>query len=106
MNWRLPTVVLEAAAIVMMVVAALLFLMMAGLFGDSAYASERGLASHYGVGDGFHGRRAACGQLFNAYAMTAAHRTLPCGTKVQVINLKNNRSVVVTITHPSPAKWN
>ena len=90
----------EAAVIVLLVVATLLFLLMAG-----AYAAERGLASHYGVGDGFHGRRAACGSLFNAYAMTAAHRTLPCGTKVQVINLKNNRSVIVTITDRGPAKW-
>ncbi len=54
-----------------------------------------GRASWYGRP--FHGRRTASGQIFNMYAFTAAHRTLPLGTRVRVTNLANGRSVVVII---------
>jgi hypothetical protein len=46
----------------------------------SSYAlAEQGRASHYGHGDGFHGRKTTSGERFNALAMTAAHRTRPDG---------------------------
>jgi hypothetical protein len=60
-------------------------------------------ASWYGVPDGFHGRRTANGEIFDAYGLTAAHRYLPFGTMVRVTNLNNNRSVVVRVTDRGPA---
>jgi rare lipoprotein A len=45
-----------------------------------AGAGEHCIASHYGVGDGYGGRRTANGERMNPRAMTAAHRTLPFGT--------------------------
>lgn len=58
------------------------------------------IASWYGPG--FHGRRTASGEIFNAHGMTAAHRTLPFGTRIRVTNTANNRSVVVRITDDGP----
>lgn len=51
----------------------------------------------------FNGRKTASGQRFNAGAMTAAHPTLPFGTRVKVTNTKNNRSVVVVINDRGPS---
>jgi rare lipoprotein A len=59
-----------------------------------------GLASFYG--SKFHGRPTASGEIYNQYAMTAAHRTYPLQSKVKVTNLKNNKSVVVRITDRGP----
>lgn len=59
-----------------------------------------GVASYYGRR--FHGRRTANGERFNMRAMTAAHRTLPFGTKVRVTNPRNGRSVVVRINDRGP----
>jgi rare lipoprotein A (peptidoglycan hydrolase) len=59
-----------------------------------------GKASWYGPG--FHGRRAANGSIFNQFAMTAAHKTLPFGTLVRVVNKANGRFVVVKITDRGP----
>lgn len=56
----------------------------------------RGHAAWYG-GPRFHGRTTAANAVFDENAMTAAHRTLPFGTKVRVTNLRNSRSAVVTI---------
>jgi rare lipoprotein A len=55
-----------------------------------------GLASWYG--GVFHGRRTASGEVFDKNAMTACHPTLPFGSVVRVVNLRNKRSVVVRIT--------
>jgi rare lipoprotein A len=44
----------------------------------------------------------ACGGALNEGGMTAAHRTLPCGTKVRVTNKKNGKSVTVTINDRGP----
>lgn len=65
-----------------------------------ATARKRGMASWYGPG--FNGRRTASGERFNQHGMTAAHRTLPIGTKVKVTNLNNGRSVVVRINDRGP----
>lgn len=59
-----------------------------------------GVASWYG--QKFHGRRTANGERFNMNALTAAHRSLPFGTKVRVINRQNGRSVVVRINDRGP----
>ncbi len=60
-----------------------------------------GLASWYGPG--FHGRRTASGEVFDMYKKTAAHRTLPFGTRVRVTNLSNGKSVIVRINDRGPA---
>jgi rare lipoprotein A (peptidoglycan hydrolase) len=57
-------------------------------------------ASWYGPG--FHGRRTASGEVFDSSALTAAHRSLPFGSRVHVTNLRNGRSVVVKITDRGP----
>jgi rare lipoprotein A len=63
-------------------------------------ASQIGVASWYGPG--FHGRRTANGEVYDQYGMTAAHRTLPHGTWVEVTNLTNDRSVRVRINDRGP----
>lgn len=63
-------------------------------------SGKRGLASWYGPG--FHGGRTASGESFNSNGLTAAHRSLPFGTKVKVTNLNNGRSVVVRINDRGP----
>jgi rare lipoprotein A len=59
-------------------------------------------ASWYGVPDGFHGRRTASGEIFNAHGLTAAHPYLPFGTRVKVTNVRNGRSVVLRVTDRGP----
>ena len=61
-----------------------------------------GYASHYGVGDGYHGKRAADGSRFNAYDLTAASPSLPFGTHVAVTNQDNGKSVVARISDRGP----
>ncbi|MGA7979549.1 MAG: septal ring lytic transglycosylase RlpA family protein [Chromatiaceae bacterium] len=60
----------------------------------------RGTASYYGAK--FQGRRTASGERFNQEALTAAHKTLPFGTKVRVTNLRNGESVEVKINDRGP----
>ena len=59
-----------------------------------------GVASWYGKR--FHGRKTASGQVYNMYAMTAAHRSLPFGTRVTVTNLNNGKTVKLTINDRGP----
>lgn len=61
---------------------------------------SRGMASWYGPG--FNGRRSANGERYNQNGLTAAHRSLPFGTKVKVTNVRTGRSVVVRITDRGP----
>lgn len=61
-----------------------------------------GNASHYGHGDGYHGRIAADGSRFNAYGLSTAHRWLPFGTRLRVVNPSNAKSVVVRVTDRGP----
>ena len=56
----------------------------------------------YGSGDGYGGKRTASGERMNPGSLTAAHRSLPFGTKVRVTNRKNGRSVVVRINDRGP----
>lgn len=65
-------------------------------------ASSCAHASFYGMGDGFHGLRAADGSRFDAHGLTTAHRSLPFGTRLRVTNPANNRSVTVTVTDRGP----
>ncbi len=59
-----------------------------------------GLASWYG--HAFHGRRTANGERFDMHELTAAHRTLPFGTRVRVTSLTNQKSVIVRINDRGP----
>lgn len=60
----------------------------------------KGVASWYGPG--FHGRRTANGERFDENALTAAHKTLPFGTRVLVHNPRNGKQVVVRINDRGP----
>ena len=64
------------------------------------YISETGVASYYG--DEFNHRQTASGSKFNPHRLTAAHKTLPFGTKVIVTNLTNNQRVKWRITDRGP----
>lgn len=62
--------------------------------------TEEGLASWYG--EPYHGRPTASGAVYDMHAMTAAHRTLPFGTRVLVTNLENGRKADVLINDRGP----
>jgi rare lipoprotein A len=67
---------------------------------SSADYLERGVASWYGPG--FHKVRTSTGEIYDMYAMTAAHKTLPLPAYVRVTNLQNGRSVVVRVNDRGP----
>jgi rare lipoprotein A len=62
--------------------------------------SEVGLASWYG--EFHHGQPTASGEIFDMTRMTAAHRTLPLGTQLRVVNLQNGRVVQVRVNDRGP----
>ena len=64
------------------------------------FYSQVGVASWYG--GKFHGRRTASGEIFDMNRLTAAHPSLPFGTKVTVTNLRNGRAVTVRINDRGP----
>lgn len=61
---------------------------------------ERGIASWYGKK--FHGRRTSNGEIYDMYAMTAAHKTLPIPTYVEVKNLKTGKKIIVRVNDRGP----
>lgn len=61
-----------------------------------------GLASFYSTE--LAGNKTASGDVYDPTQMTAAHRTLPFGTRVLVTNLENNKTVMVTVTDRGPAR--
>ncbi len=71
---------------------------------DSRGFVEEGIASWYGRK--FHGRRTSSGEPYDMYAMTAAHKTLPLPTYVEVHNLDNGRRIVVRVNDRGPFKAN
>ena len=62
--------------------------------------SQRGIASWYGPN--FHGKYTSDGEIYNMFAYTAAHKTLPMNTIVKVTNLNNGKSVIVRINDRGP----
>ena len=64
------------------------------------YYNKTGIASWYGPK--FHGKLTANGEIYNQYALTAAHKTLPLPSAVKVTNLKNNKSIVLRINDRGP----
>ncbi len=61
---------------------------------------EEGIASWYGAD--FHGKRTACGEPYDMWALTAAHKTLPLGTYVKVTNLQNQKSIILRVNDRGP----
>lgn len=67
---------------------------------DSTGFVESGIASWYGKD--FHGKRTSSGEVYDMHGMTAAHKILPLGTRVMVVNPGNGRSVIVRINDRGP----
>ncbi len=65
---------------------------------------QRGIASWYG--NKFHGRKTSSGEKYDMYAMTAAHKTLPLPTYVEVTNLENGRQIIVKVNDRGPFRHN
>ena len=72
----------------------------ASISGAEAKSIQSGGASWYGPG--FQGKKTASGERFNTNALTAAHRSLPFGSRVQVTHERTGRSVVVRINDRGP----
>jgi rare lipoprotein A len=70
--------------------------------GASASRSDvqKGIAAFYGRN--MEGHKTACGGTYVASELTAAHRTLPCGTKLRITNTKNGKSVEATVNDRGP----
>jgi rare lipoprotein A len=66
----------------------------------SAAGVQTGKASWYG--DAHQGKKTANGELYDMHTLTAAHRTLPFGTRLRVTNVDNGRSVVVRVNDRGP----
>jgi len=64
------------------------------------YYNKTGIASWYGPK--FHGKITANGEVYDQYALTAAHRTLPLPSAVKVTNLENNKSIILRINDRGP----
>ena len=62
--------------------------------------------SYYGGGDGFDGRKTANGEIFDTSKLTAAHKTLPFGSKVKITNTANGKSVTVRVNDRGPYHGN
>lgn len=71
-----------------------------GAFCIPAHALSGGVASFYGPG--FAGKKTANGERFNPGGLTAAHRSLPFGTRLKLTNTANGRSVVVRVNDRGP----
>ncbi|EXJ15031.1 septal ring lytic transglycosylase RlpA family protein [Imhoffiella purpurea] len=61
---------------------------------------QKGIASYYH--DSLHGRRTASGQVYNKNRLSAAHKTLPLGTKVRVTDTRTGRSILVKVNDRGP----
>jgi rare lipoprotein A len=75
-------------------------LLVISLLSSCGYTTRKGLASYYA--DSYEGKTTANGEIYRQGKITAAHKTLPFGTKVEVTNLSNNKSVVVRINDRGP----
>ncbi len=79
------------------------FFIAIGAIGEAAKADESGARIQRGHASWYqHGRRTANGEVFNPNGMTAAHPSLPFGTRVRVVNEKTGRSVIVRINDRGP----
>ncbi len=78
----------------------LIFLFIGSIFAQGEIISPETYASYYA--EAFHGKKTANGEIFDMNAYTAAHRTLPFGTIVEVTNLENGKKVIVRINDRGP----
>lgn len=67
---------------------------------EEAPPGETWVASYYGRG--FHGRRTASGEVYNQYAMTCAHKSLPFQTLLKITNPRTGKNVIVRVTDRGP----
>lgn len=91
--WSVGLLGVSVAGLAAVIIAVVLLLVHVA----ASLAAEDGIASKYWQPQGL-----ACGGRLNTSALTAAHKTLPCGSRVRVINKSNGRSVVVTINDRGP----
>lgn len=71
----------------------------------SSASAETCIASQYGVGDGYHGKRTASGAIFNTHATnpyTVAHKSHRFGTMLTITNLSNGRTIHARVTDRGP----
>lgn len=80
----------------------ILLLVIGLLFTSRPAKAENGIASHYGRGDGFHGRRTANGERFDMNAATCAHKTYRFGTMLRVTNTRTGRSTTCRVNDRGP----
>ena len=71
-------------------------------FTVNSYADGQQCGGASWYGPGFHGNKTASGQRFNQNAMTAAHKSLPFGTIVKVVDQRTGKSIRVTINDRGP----
>jgi rare lipoprotein A len=83
------------------VLAATLIISVAFFAGSAAIARECGWMTYYKA----TGNKTACGDRYTGEEMYAAHRSLPCGTKLRVTDKATGKSVNVTVRDRGPAKW-
>ncbi|HEB01978.1 MAG TPA: septal ring lytic transglycosylase RlpA family protein [Nitrospirae bacterium] len=67
-----------------------------------AFRRHEGIKVASWYGPGFNGKRTASGEVYDMYAMTAAHKTFSFGTKLKLTSVENHRSVVVTVNDRGP----
>ena len=79
----------------------IVFLMVVGSALSFASVYKSGVEASY-YAEKYHGRKTANGEVFNMYAMTCAHKTLPFGTMLRVTNLSNGKSVDVRVNDRGP----
>ena len=72
------------------------------LISSGSQQNNEGMASYYA--DKFEGRKTASGEIYRHDLLTAAHRTLPFGTKIRVTNLSNQKSVELVVNDRGPFK--
>lgn len=73
--------------------------------GASVFNGIKGLSGSGNVswyGNQFHGKKTASGDVYNMHEYTAAHKTLPFGTKVKITNQRNGKSVIVEVNDRGP----
>ncbi len=75
-------------------------LAVSGAFAQSQIVKLEAVASYYA--EDFHGRPTSSGELFDMNALTAAHKTLPFGTMLEVTNLENGKKVIVRVNDRGP----
>jgi len=78
----------------------LFFMCICALCSCGKYITQKGIASYYS--DSFNGKKTANGEIFKNDKLTAAHQTLPFGTRVKVMNPQNGNSVKVRINDRGP----